>query len=258
MNYFNRMSVQADVPMDPTTHTSQPIVTGTTVIGLKYKDGVMLAADTLASYGTMARYKDMRRMCKVGDNCLIAASGEISDYQSLQNMLNDVHQNDINQDDGYVRSPKEIHNYLRAVLYQRRNKGNPLWNQLLVAGYNSNSNARSKDTAGNGAFLGYVDLIGTSYEEDFVATGFGAHLALPLIREKWSADMEEGEARALIEDCLKVCFYRDCKAFYRIQLAKATSDGQVVISEPYELSHEWETANFDKRHPFQGSDGSSW
>lgn len=31
----------------PIQHTQQPIVTGTSVLGLVYKDGVMLAADTL-------------------------------------------------------------------------------------------------------------------------------------------------------------------------------------------------------------------
>ena len=31
----------------------------------------------------------------------------------------------------------------------------------------------------------YVDLIGTAYEENFIATGFGAYLAIPIIREKW-------------------------------------------------------------------------
>ena len=240
--------------MDPTTHTKQPIVTGTTVLGIKYKDGVMLAADTLASYGTMARYKDIRRLAKIGENCLIGVSGEISDYQQVLRMLKEKHTEDINHDDGYMKSPKEIHNYLRAVLYQKRNKGNPLWNQMLVAGY-------EKDRA----YLGYVDLIGTSYEEDFIATGFGAHLAMPLMREKWSAGLEEGEARALLEDCLRVCYYRDCKAFYRIQIAKVTSAVEaeadadvVVISEPYDITTEWETANFDLRHPHNGTDGSSW
>ena len=232
--------------MDPTTHTQQPIVTGSSIIGIKYKDGVMLAADTLASYGTMARYKDIRRLTKVGNNCLIGASGEISDYQSLQQMLSDVHQSDVNHDDGYIRSPKEIHNYLRAVLYQRRNKGNPLWNQLLVAGFNKDS-----------SYLGYVDLIGTSYEEDFIATGFGAHLAMPLIREQWHKDLEEGEARALIEDCLRVCYYRDCKAFYRVQLAKATEEG-IVISDPYDITTEWETATYDARHAITAADASTW
>ena len=41
--------------LDPIKRTQQPIVTGTSVLGIKYKDGVMLAADTLASYGSLAR-----------------------------------------------------------------------------------------------------------------------------------------------------------------------------------------------------------
>ena len=43
--------VGADGPsgiQDTRQRTQQPIVTGTTILGLKYKDGVMLAADTLA------------------------------------------------------------------------------------------------------------------------------------------------------------------------------------------------------------------
>lgn len=234
-------------PSHPTTQTTQPIVTGTTVLGLKYQGGVMLAADTLASYGSLARYKDVRRIKQIGDSTLVGASGEMSDFQSILEMLEGIHQSDVNQDDGYTRSPAEFFNYLRAVLYQRRNKGNPLWNQLLVAGCRDDQ-----------PFLGYVDLIGTAYEENFVATGFGAYLAIPLIRERWSPDMEEGEARALLEDCLRVLFYRDCRASSRIQIAKATSEG-TLVSEPYELTTDWETANYDVRHPTASAlDGSSW
>lgn len=32
---------------DPTSHTQQPIMTGTSVLGIKYDGGVMLAADNL-------------------------------------------------------------------------------------------------------------------------------------------------------------------------------------------------------------------
>jgi 20S proteasome subunit beta 7 len=232
---------------DPTTHTTSPIVTGTTVIGIKYQDGVMLAADTLASYGSLARYKDVRRIQKVGESTLIGASGEISDYQAIMENLEGIHQSDMNENDGYVRTPSEYFNYLRAVMYQRRNKGDPYYNQLLVAGFKNNS-----------SFLGYVDMIGTAYEENFISTGFGAYLAIPLIREKWSADMEEGEARALLEDCLRVMFYRDCRASSRIQIAKATAAG-TLISEPYDLSTDWETANYDARHASAVTlDGSSW
>lgn len=230
---------------DPTKHTQQPIVTGTSVLGLKYNGGVMLAADTLASYGSLARYKDVRRIQKFGEDTLIGASGEISDFQSIIQTLDGVHQDDINQEDGYFKSPSDIYNYLRAIMYQRRNKSNPLWNQLLIAGCRNGS-----------PFLGFVDMIGTAYEENFLATGFGGYLAIPLIRERWHEDMEEGEARALLEDCMRVLYYRDCRASSRIQIAKATSEG-TVVSEPYEISHDWETANFDVRHP-SSNDGSSW
>ena len=39
----------------------------------------------------------------------------------------------------------------------------------------------------------------SNQQENFIATGFGAYLAIPLIREKWSEDLDEGEARALLE-----------------------------------------------------------
>ena len=64
--------------------------------------------------------------------------------------------------------------------------------------------------------LGIVDLIGTTYSEDFLATGFGGHLAIPLIRDRWRADLTEEEARQLLEDCMRVLFYRDCRASNKV------------------------------------------
>ena len=89
--------------MDTKSHTNSPITTGTTVLGLKYADGVMLASDTLASYGSLARYKDVRRLQKIGSCTIIGGSGEISDFQNILEDLNSMNQNDINQDDGYAR-----------------------------------------------------------------------------------------------------------------------------------------------------------
>jgi hypothetical protein len=46
--------------------------------------------------------------------------------------------------------------------YQRRNKFNPLWNEVLVAGYKNGK-----------PFLGQLDMIGTAFEDNCLATGFG-------------------------------------------------------------------------------------
>lgn len=44
-------------------------------MAVKYDKGVMIAADTLASYGQLARYKDIKRIIKVGDRTIMGASG---------------------------------------------------------------------------------------------------------------------------------------------------------------------------------------
>ena len=43
------------------------------------------------------------------------------------------------------------------------------------------------------SFLGTVNMIGVCYTDSHVATGFGAHLARPLFREKQYDDMPEAE-----------------------------------------------------------------
>jgi hypothetical protein len=74
----------------PTQRTTHPIVTGSSVLGIKYRDGVMLAADTLASYGTLAMFKDVERLHKVSDTTLVGAGGEFSDFQKIQHIIGDL------------------------------------------------------------------------------------------------------------------------------------------------------------------------
>lgn len=71
----------------PVQHTQEPKIVGTSVLGMKYKDGIILAADNLASFGSLARFKDMQRIFPVGDNTLIAYSGDVSDAQHIQYLL---------------------------------------------------------------------------------------------------------------------------------------------------------------------------
>jgi len=237
--------------------TTRPITTGTSVLGIKYRGGVMLAADTLVSYGSLAKYKNARRLLSINSRTLIGASGEYSDLQSISdllasNALNDRCTSDsLYDEDNNEECAGEVWSYLRAVMYQRRNKMNPLWNDVVVAGFRQEPDGSTTDTP----FLGVVDKIGTAYEDDVLATGFGAYIALPLMREKYRPDMEEGEARALLEDCLRILFYRDCRALNRVQIAKVTREGGVLVSEPYELDTYWDFKGFVTNKGEMGTDG---
>ena len=104
--------------------------------------------------------------------------------------------------------------------------------------------------------LGYVDLYGTMFSDNYIATGYGNYLALPLIRDRWRPDLSEGEARALLEDCMRVLWYRDTRALNKIQLAKMTAAG-TVISEPYSVDTNWSFRSFVQ--PKAGiNTGGSW
>jgi len=202
------------------------------------------------SYGSLAKAQGVSRLADVGhgSNAVIGAGGEYSDFCKIKQILKQKALEETttslmdslyasSSEDGSIGLTGEsIWNYLRMLMYSRRNKFNPLWNDILVAGYDVNTNK---------PFLGSVDKIGTTVADNFLATGFASYLAIPLLREKYRPNMTEGEARALLEDCLKVLFYRDGRASARVQLAKCDSTGVVQVSDPYDLQDlNWDAPEF--------------
>jgi len=231
---FNNMGPNARAPAPkqqashgPRTHTLDPNVTGTSVLGIKFKGGVMLAADTLASYGSLARFREVQRIESVGKYTILGATGEFSDFQYIMRTLDQLTINDEIQDDGHAFHPNSIHSYLTRIFYERRNKMDPIWNQLVVAGFREGQ-----------SFLGLVDLYGTNYEDDTIATGYGNHIARPLMRKAYRPDLTRDEAKQVLEMCLRILYYRDARALNRIQIATITAEGS-WISEPYQLSEDW-------------------
>ncbi|EKM77247.1 hypothetical protein AGABI1DRAFT_43707 [Agaricus bisporus var. burnettii JB137-S8] len=223
------MSIAAQTDSCP----RQPIVTGTSVLALKYKDGVMMAADNLASYGSLARFKDIQRLHPVGKYTVIGAGGDMSDFQYIQKFLEQLIIEEFTSQDGHDLGPAQIHEYLSQVMYSRRSKINPLWNSLLVGGFKDGK-----------SFLSYVDLLGTTYSATTLATGFGAYLAQPILRKEVEGrenELTEEEAIRIMESCMKVLYYRDARSLDKYQLAVITADG-VKISESRHLSTTWSFA----------------
>nr|GAT54390.1 predicted protein [Mycena chlorophos] len=135
--------------------------------------------------------------------------------------------------DGHALGPAEIHNYLSEVMYARRSKMNPLWNSLLVGGFKDGK-----------SFLSYVDLLGTTYSASTLATGYGAYIAQPLLRravEGREHELTADQARKILEDSMRVLFYRDARSLDQYQLATITKDG-VEITESRKLETTWDFA----------------
>ena len=71
----------------PKVHAMGAVNVGTSVMGMKFKGGVIIAADTAISYGVMKKEKDARRIIKLSDECAFACSGEMADAAHLQKLL---------------------------------------------------------------------------------------------------------------------------------------------------------------------------
>jgi 20S proteasome subunit beta 7 len=230
-------------------HTTRPIVTGTSVLGIVYDGGVMLAADTLLSYGGMAKQQNIPRLHAIsGTNTIIGASGEYSDFQTIIEVLESEALEEIrtskalmdslyykDEPSGSRMNAAAVWNYLRFIMYSKRNKFNPYWNDIVVAGVDNESKP----------FLGMVDKIGTTVKDSIIATGFGSYIAMPLLRDKWRPNLTEAEARTLLEDCCRVLFYRDCRASSTIQIAKCVvGEPTPLISDPFSLETSWDAPEF--------------
>lgn len=129
-------------------------------------------------------------------------------------------------------SAKNLHAYLSKVMYKRRSDFNPLWNAMLVAGLDEEEKP----------FLAYADLLGTTYSSPSLATGFGAHLAQPIMRravpnEAASKKLSKEQAVECVKECMKVLFYRDARSMPVYSIAVIDGSG-VDLKEDEKLENQ--------------------
>lgn len=218
---------------DTKTHTLNPMVTGTSVLGICFDGGVIIAADLLGSYGSMAQLRQLPRVFKINEITAFGGSGDYSDFQFIHDIIKEKVNQDYCLNDGYVLKPKALYSWCTRVLYNRRSNFDPLWNKLVIGGIEDNQ-----------PFLGCVDLLGNAFEGVCIATGYGSYLALPLMREfleKNNHKINEAQARDIIDRCLKLLYYRDGRAYDKYSLAVVTKDG-TRTEECKQLQTNWAIA----------------
>jgi 20S proteasome subunit beta 7 len=174
---------------------------------------------TTASYGSLARFTDVKRLRPFNKHAILGVGGDVSDMQYIDRILNELDVDENYSSTGNDLTAKNLHTYLSKVMYKRRSDINPLWNAILVAGFD-----------GGKPFLSSVDLLGTTFSAPTLATGYGAYLAQPLLRKLAETEEEVQRvtremAERAVRDCLKVLFYRDARSMDRFSIAVITKDG---------------------------------
>jgi len=85
-----RADPKKELFIGPYQHTTSPTTTGQSVIGLFYKDGVIIATDREVSYGSLHMYRDVQRLSKLNEWTAFGSSGEYSDFQEVTRTLTDM------------------------------------------------------------------------------------------------------------------------------------------------------------------------
>eukprot|EP00796_Vickermania_ingenoplastis_P004430 gene4430-3229_t len=211
------------------------MTTGGSVIALKYNGGVLMACDTLLSYGSLAKFPNIPRIKILGKFSAVCATGDYADFQVMTKEMESMVEQRTLYADVDDLSPQEIFCYLHRRIYHQRSKMEPCLCQFVFMG-----------SRGGKSFLAGLDSVGTRWEDNCVATGYGAHIAIPLLRkaiETHPQGMTREEATEVLKTCLGVLFYRECRAINKFQIADATND-TVVISEPFEVPTTWDLEGF--------------
>ncbi|KAI5189637.1 20S proteasome subunit beta 7 [Nematocida minor] len=229
---------------EPIQVHAKSYVMGTTVLAIKYKDGIMVASDTQLSYGSYCKYKNIERVGVVSKNTFLGSSGEYSNFQEMLKMLR-IKMNPPGDKEPYL-GPRECFEIVKNHMYKKRCEGIPELNTHVIAGMEDapKSETLPYEYDPSGKFLGVVDHLGNFYYDSIVGTGIGAYLAVPILRAKIGSntDLPEEEAHKILTDAMSTLFYRDTRASDTIQVSKITKN-EITVSKPFTLKTSWEIAN---------------
>jgi 20S proteasome subunit beta 7 len=227
---------------DPIKHSKSVVYSGSSVIGLKYNKGIIIACDTRMSYGSsLSLVSTNERIKALNKRTLIGYSGEFSDMQETSRILNELILEDQLETNGKdTKGPVELGHYLSSLHYRKRNNLDPYLNSAIVGGIDFNGDI----------VLMQVDPFGTFLTANYFTTAFANYFACSLLRNNYPKnpkDLTKDKALDLIMKCFEVLFYRDCNAGDTIQFKVMEKDNNGVPnieSGVYKLKTKWEYKQF--------------
>jgi proteasome beta subunit len=193
----------------------------TTILGIKYSNGVLLAADRQATYSHI-RFSRERKIYPVAPHVAVATAGTVGDLQTIVKQLK-VEANLYELNNKREISARALTNYLslllnslsRHLFYQ-----GPLVEFIVGGLTNGKPELYSLDSVG-----------GTSEHEDFTALGSGIELALSYLEAHYRADMDEKEAVKLAVETLKNVIKREIFTGFEPMIAIIDEKGYRELRE---------------------------
>jgi len=196
---------------------------GTSIVGLVCKDGVVLAADRQSTAGDIAINKNKRKLTKINDYLIFAGTGMASDIEMLRKLIRaELRLKELRSKQR--PTVKEGANLIGMISYQniRQMSMIPFIAGTLVAGYDEDG----------GAKLFSIEPAGTVTEvEDYDANmSSGMPFILGFLERKYTKDLTLKQGVELAMDCIKASTQRDVGSGFGVDIFTVTKQGisQVV------------------------------
>merc|ERR1712070_693049 len=184
--------------------------TGTTIVGLVYKDGVVLGADTRATGDTTVVDKACEKIHKISDNIYCCGAGTAADTQQVTDM---------------VASQLELHR-MSTGRQSRVGTALAMLKQFLF---------RYQGAISAALVLGGVDFKGpyiyTVYPHGstdnlgYATMGSGSLAAMSIFEARYKDDMELEEAKELVRDAILSGVFNDLGSGGNCDICVITKDG---------------------------------
>jgi proteasome beta subunit len=144
-----------------------PAFRGTTTVGIRCTDGIVLATDRRVTAGFFIANKRGRKILQVDDRIYATIAGVVADAQMLIDSIR-AHVRYLKTTTKQPPSVRAIASLISNLLFSSRYF--PYIVQVIVAGIDE-----------EGPKMFNVDLFGTMTDEKYIATGSGSPLALAIL-----------------------------------------------------------------------------
>ena len=174
--------------------------TGTTTIGLKCKDGVIMASERTATMGHIIAHSNVQKVYKIADNIGMTIAGLVGDAQLMVRYA----QSEValySMKRGEPMSIKAASTLVANIIRQGFYVG------LIVGGYDK-----------TGGHLFSIDGAGGHIEDNYMSVGSGSSFAMGVIEERYKEGMTREEGTDLAIAALNSSIRRD----------SASGDGMLI------------------------------
>ncbi|MBP6857175.1 proteasome subunit beta [Candidatus Pacearchaeota archaeon] len=198
--------------------------TGTTILGIVCKDGIVMASDRQVSAGNLVVSKNYAKTIKVNDYLLVSFTGMVSDAQRVVKIL----PAELKLKELRAKSRPTVEqaaNLLSSILYSgiRQPSMIPMQVGNLIGGFNEDGTIELYTVEPAGSVVKVED-----YDANF---GSGMPYVLGLLERQYKKDLTIKEGVELAKEALKSSTQRDMGSGYGIDVFTITKEGIKKVVE---------------------------